>query len=56
MDLYNVFETDNDTVYLSDKPQVKGINYLRGWIDEYTPYGFDTLSNVLIFEKKYFVK
>lgn len=56
MDLYNVFETDNDTVYLSDKPQVKGINYIRGWIDEYTPYGFDTLSNVLIFEKKYFVK
>ena len=56
MDLYNVYESDNENVYFQDKPMKRGINYIRGWIEEYTPYGFDTLRNVLFFEKKYFVK
>lgn len=56
MDLYNVYDSENDNVFFQDKPHRRGVNYLRGWIEEYTPYGFDSLRNVLIFEKKYFVK
>lgn len=56
MDLYNVYDTDHESIYLKEKPQKRGVNYIRGWIEEYTPYGFDTLRNVLFFEKKYFAK
>lgn len=56
MDLYNVYDSDYENVFFQDKPVKRGINYVRGWIEEYTPYGFDTLRNVLFFEKKYFVR
>lgn len=38
------------------KPMHRGINYLNGFIDEYTPYGTDTLKALLFFSKKYYVK
>lgn len=56
MDLYNVYDSDYENVFFQDKPVRKGVNHLRGWIEEYTPYGFDTLRNVFFFDKKYFVK
>lgn len=56
MDLFNVEKSDMDFVYLRDKPAKKGVNYLCGYIQEYTPYGYDTLKNVLFFKKRYFVK
>lgn len=56
MDTFNVFQTDYELVFMSEKPSKKGVNYLRGYIEEYTPYGYDTLKNVLFFKKRYFVK
>ena len=56
LDLYNVFQTKSDFVYMRQKPHKRGVNYLCGYIEEYTPYGFDTLTNVLFFKRKYFVK
>jgi len=55
-DLYNVYETNENIVYFKDKPRKKGENFLCGYIEEYTPYGSDTIRNVLFFKKKYFVK
>lgn len=54
--IFSVYETNWMFVKLYDKPHNQGVNYVRGFIEEYTPFGFDTLQSVLFFKEPYYVK
>lgn len=54
--LFNFFETQKKKLIFYEKPRKKGVNCVRGYIEEGTPYRNDTVTSVLFVSKKYFVR
>lgn len=56
MDKLNIYKRVEYVNTFKMKPNHTGVNYLKGYIEEYTPYGDDTIQTIMFFTEKYYVK